>query len=114
MNISECMQKRGGFVTETDLAEIIKEDRFAQLIIRCGCGRMIVAAQDCQHFIDIIEREKSDYIRDVSFSASYVPPKPTTPKPAKWPAIREYYGDGSEYGGVWNGHEIISDATPGL
>jgi len=69
MNIIEQIKadkERCNFITDKDLPEIIKVDRFQQVLIRCGCGRFVCPAQDAQHFIDIITREKSDYVRDVS------------------------------------------------
>jgi len=67
--IAEIRMQNGGFVTDRDLPEIIVENRFQKLLVRCGGGRFIVAAQDAAHFIEIIDREKSDYVRDVSFPA---------------------------------------------
>ena len=48
------------------LDQINDLNRFTQVLIRCGSGRFMCAAQDAKHFIDIISKEGSDYIRDVS------------------------------------------------
>jgi len=59
-------KSRCNFIKDTDLPEIIKENRLQQVLVRCGNGRFICSAQDVTHFVSIIEKEKSDYIRDVS------------------------------------------------
>jgi hypothetical protein len=64
--IEKLLKERMGFVKENEIPEIIKENRMQSMIVRCGGGRFICPVQDVQHFIDIIEKEKSDYIRDVS------------------------------------------------
>lgn len=69
MAIEEYRAKNHGFITEEDLPEIVKANRFEKLLVRCGCGRFTCSAQDVAHFMGIIRREKSDYIRDVSFPA---------------------------------------------
>lgn len=67
MSLIETLSSENyGFVTEKDMPEIIKEDRFQQILIRCGAGRFICPAQDTEHFINIITKEKSDYVRDAS------------------------------------------------
>ena len=66
MTIAEHINTNYGFITESDLPDIIRENRLQPLLVRCGGGRFIVPAQDLQHFIDIIERDGQDYIRDVS------------------------------------------------
>ena len=65
-NIEELKQKRMGFIKETELPLVVKENRMQMMLVRCGSGRFVCPAQDVKHFIDIIEREKSDYVRDVS------------------------------------------------
>ena len=45
-------------------------DRLRPVLVRCGRGRFTCAAQDAEHFIAIIERDGSDYIRDVSLLSS--------------------------------------------
>jgi len=68
-----------GFVTDKELEIIATQDRFCPLIVRCGCGRFQVSAQDCKHFVDIITREKSDYVRDVSVAPNYKTPASNYP-----------------------------------
>jgi len=70
MNIIERIQtQKCGFVQDTDLPEIIAHNRMQLLIIRCGAGRFMCPAQDVEHFVGIVEREKSDYVRDISLYA---------------------------------------------
>ena len=66
MIIKKLLVERGGFVTDKEFPEVIEEDRFQKILVRTGMGRFICHAQDAQHFIKIIEREKTDHIRDVS------------------------------------------------
>lgn len=57
----------GGFLTEPDdLKKLIQEDRLQSVLIRCGGGRFTCPAQDAQHFIDIINRDGKEYVRDAS------------------------------------------------
>lgn len=64
--IQKALDEKMGFITDVELSEVVKENRMQLLLIRCGCGRFLVPAQDAKHFIDIIKREGTDYIRDVS------------------------------------------------
>lgn len=63
--IQYALKNKMGFITEEELPEVIKENRLQEILVRCGNGRFIAPAQDIKHFIDIIERDKQDYIRDV-------------------------------------------------
>jgi len=54
-----------------DIQAAVTKDRLRPVLIRCGSGRLTCPAQDAQHWIDIIKREDSDYIRDVSYPAGY-------------------------------------------
>ena len=66
--IKKTINDKYGFIQDSDLDQVIAEDRLYPCLIRCGCGRFTCPAQDVKHFIDIIEKEGSDYIRDVSLS----------------------------------------------
>jgi len=66
IDYQKILQERCGFVTEAEVEEIAKQEPLKLLLVRCGCGRFLAPAQDVKHFIGIIEKEKSDYIRDVS------------------------------------------------
>ena len=65
--IEELKRQHHGFITREMLPEIVKTNRFERILVRCGGGRFIVPAQDADHFIQIITRERSDYVRDLSF-----------------------------------------------
>lgn len=64
--------ERMGFVNEEEVAVLAADPRtrLQQLVVRCGCGRFVVAAQDAKHFIDIVEASRQDYIRDVALLAA--------------------------------------------
>lgn len=64
--IQDTLKNKLGFVTDKDLPNVIAENPRQMILVRCGCGRFLATADQVQHFIDIIEREKSDYVRDVS------------------------------------------------
>lgn len=65
MVIERIKEKNHGFVTDTDLPEIIKENESQVLLVRCGCCRFVTTANNLNHFIKVIET--FDYVRDVSF-----------------------------------------------
>ena len=119
----------GGFLRDTDLVELAKLDRLRQVLIRCGNGRMVVAAQDAKHFADIVDRDGVDYVRDVALlSTDKVyrpecrgdfspvtndPPPPPKPSPVlaasrKADRVRSLTGCDSEM------FYDTSDADPGL
>ena len=70
----------GGFLTADQIDAIASdsETRLTMVLVRCGGGRFITPAQDVQHFIGIIDRERgdnpeaefsdSDYVRDCSLA----------------------------------------------
>jgi len=62
-------QTKCGFVQDVDLPQIIAYNRLELLLVRCGCGRFLCPAQDLDHFMGIIKKEGSDYVRDVSLPA---------------------------------------------
>jgi len=64
--IKKALDENMGFITDADLSEVIKENRMQLLLVRCGGGRFLVPAQDAKHFIDIVKRDGTDHIRDVS------------------------------------------------
>jgi hypothetical protein len=62
----KLLDTKCGFVTDADVPGLVAEDRFTQVLVRCGCGRFVCPVQDVAHFVKIIENEGSDYVRDVS------------------------------------------------
>jgi hypothetical protein len=121
-----------GFLRDSDLAIIAREDRLRQVLIRCGNGRFTCAAQDVAHFIGIIKRDGADYVRDVSLLASdpafrgqyhahtfegSCRPQRQPVKDARRPggAFPEHsYTPREDYGGAFDGINVVSDADPGL
>jgi hypothetical protein len=59
----------GFLANREDQEKLIAEDRLQPVLVRCGGGRFSCPVQDLQHFIDIITREDSDYVRDVSVTS---------------------------------------------
>lgn len=68
-----------GFVTEAELTQIAagQSTRLRPILVRCGGCRFVAPADQIQHLIDIIEREGSDYVRDVSLVAGWPGSDPT-------------------------------------
>lgn len=99
------------FVNRAQLEELVKLEPHCPILVRCGCGRFQCAAQDAAHFIEIIGKENSDYVRDVSVCSE------------RWHHAKnaiehrrrmKHEIDIAEYSGVFDGSQIISDADPGL
>lgn len=68
--IAQIKDQNFGFISMEDLPDIIHENRLQLILVRCGCGRFLTPAQNVAHFVSIIEKEGSDYIRDLCFPAS--------------------------------------------
>jgi hypothetical protein len=66
--IATARAERMGFLNEDDIRALSadNETRLTKCLVRCGGCRFICGAQDVAHLIGIIEREGSDYVRDVS------------------------------------------------
>jgi len=73
--VLRVVKANGGFLSPTDLEIIAHHDRLRQVLVRCGNGRFLCAAQDAKHFMAIIKRDAdahgqtdpdTDYVRDVS------------------------------------------------
>ena len=60
------------WLDENSLSNLVKKDRLAPVLIRCGGGRFTCPAQDAKHFIRIITEHNEDYVRDVSMRGSEV------------------------------------------
>jgi hypothetical protein len=68
---AEEIADRQGFLTPDHVRLIAGIDklRLELLLVRCGAGRFLAPAQDVAHFVKIIGREGSDYVRDVGLPA---------------------------------------------
>ena len=65
--IQRIKNETGGFITKPEDLEAVKaESRLHPVLVRCGGGRFTCPAQDVQHFVDIINRDGQDYVRDIS------------------------------------------------
>jgi hypothetical protein len=94
MTLTELLKQiapNGGFLTDETLPILAKLDPSRRVLARCGCGQFTAAADQMGHFINIIETEGSDYLRDVSlvagdpaFQGDYraVTPLPRSPWPS--------------------------------
>jgi len=105
--IAELYHRHGyGCLTTADMPELIAVDRLRLCLVRCGAGRFLAPAQDVAHFVDIITREDSDYVRDVSLYFTDEEPRPPRPFPTGRPTLPPPFDGGPAYG--------HSDADPGL
>ena len=129
-----------GFLSSGDMPELIKLDRLCPVLIRCGGGRFTCAAQDAAHFIKCA-KAGGDYVRDVSLpvgsierAAKWLPEgsgeRPEVQPASSWSLNRrtapqaarlarstgDYHTQFNEAdcGGVFDGHQVTSDADPGL
>jgi hypothetical protein len=68
--IERIRSQKLGFIQDVDLPLIIAHNPSQPLLVRCGGGRFLCAADQVEHFMGIITREKTDYVRDVSLPAS--------------------------------------------
>lgn len=76
--IAHLKAERMGFLLADDVATIAADPvtRLTLLLVRCGGGRFLAPADQVQHFIAIIDRDRKanetnpdlrgDYVRDVS------------------------------------------------
>jgi len=72
--MADAIMNEGGFITDLQLTELVKASPKLLLLVRCGAGRFLVNADSVKHFCDIIGREGSDYVRDVSIpSGEWLP-----------------------------------------
>jgi hypothetical protein len=52
--------------SDDDLNDVVRENRFQKILIRCGNGRLVCSAQDAEHFVRIIQNSNEDHVRDLS------------------------------------------------
>jgi hypothetical protein len=69
-SVMSRIKSNGGFLSMADLRVVAKHDRLKMLLVRCGMGRFLAPAQDIKHFVDIIHRDRKDYVRDISLPAA--------------------------------------------
>ena len=64
----QAARHNGRFLTQADVRDIARDPltRLTVLLVRCERGRFMAPAQDVVHFIDIIEENGRDHVRDVS------------------------------------------------
>ncbi len=67
--LAKKIEEQGQFLTMEQVKEIIKFNRMKLILVRCGNGRFLAPAQDVEWFCNIINKEGTDYVRDVSIPA---------------------------------------------
>jgi len=125
-----------GFLNEPQLKQLANLDRLHPVLVRCGGGRFTCPAQDAAHFIACVAGH-GDYVRDVSVPAG------SLERAANWTDAEDKFKvvyraanskaaqltgdwkpgklqrhppgfDETQCGGVFDGHNVTSDADPGL
>jgi len=64
-SFAEKLDNQHGCLSLGDLQKLVELDRLHQVLVRCGGGRFVCAAQDAEHFISLVEKG-GDYVRDIS------------------------------------------------
>ena len=125
-----------GFLTNEDVEQLALLDRLRQVLVRCGCGRILTAAQSARHYADLIDSSDGpDYVRDMSLPTSdkayqydWQPVTNLNGREAAVPRATAEYSDTAQaaapryayphvhedYGGAFDGFNVTSDADPGL
>lgn len=63
--LAKKIDEQWGFLSERDVQELCEIDRGWQVLVRCGNGRFITAAQNVVWFAQMVEKG-GDYVRDFS------------------------------------------------
>lgn len=121
------LQPNHWFMTREDLKQLIRIHRLGLVLMRFGTCRMLAPAQDVTRIIGYVTLA-GDHLRDISIPRLEVerakdwrpepepPLKPTPPiprAPAK-PQPRQRDPWDMDFGGVFDGSQVTSDADPGL
>jgi len=64
--LARIIERQGYCLTMEQVEQIQKINRSMKILVRCGNGRFLTPAQDVKWFTEIIEREGTDYVRDLS------------------------------------------------
>lgn len=66
-----CCENRYGFLTKDDLADVAGDPKTADvmLLVRCSKDRFLAPARMVKHYIEIIEADEEDGLRDVCVPA---------------------------------------------
>ena len=67
--LAKKIVEQHGFLTMDDVKAIVSFNRLMLILVRCGNGRFLTPAQDVEWFCNIIEKEGTDHVRDVSLPA---------------------------------------------
>jgi hypothetical protein len=62
-DLAKKIDEQYGFLSEKDVQRLSEIDQFWQVLVRCGGGRVLTAAQNVQWFTSCIT-QSGDYVRD--------------------------------------------------
>jgi len=58
-----------GFIQSSDVPHLKELNRLLPMLVRCGGGRFSCPVQDVEHFVEVVDASRDDYVRDVSITA---------------------------------------------
>jgi len=67
---THILQNQRGYLGADDVRFFAEHEPQRQILVRCSAGSFVCAAQDALIFAGIINREGSNYVRDISFPAA--------------------------------------------
>ena len=67
--LANNIEKQMGSLTKEDISELAKYLPFHKVLVRCGNGRFVTAAQNANWFVEVVNKSNKDYVRDVSLIA---------------------------------------------
>ena len=67
--VRDQVREQHGSITAEQIRIVAKVKPFFQLLVRCGNGRFVTAAQSITWFVECINDSGKDYVRDVSLLA---------------------------------------------
>lgn len=67
--LASNIEAQMGFLIKEDIDELAKHLPFHKVLVRCGNGRFVTAAQNVNWFVEIINKSKKDYVRDIALIA---------------------------------------------
>jgi hypothetical protein len=65
-DLANCIDNQYGCLTMENIKELAKDFPTHMLLVRCGNGRFVTAADSVEHFCEVVGKSKQDYVRDVS------------------------------------------------
>ena len=65
-DLAICIDHQHGCLTMENIKELAKDFPTHMILVRCGNGRFVTAADSVEHFCEVVRKSSEDYIRDIS------------------------------------------------